>query len=77
MIWKRMGQIRQFNKLTDHQQLQIYAGGGADYAVAEEFLKHRRDEAKRFHGRDLRGYWHRAQRQSSSLSVCREDGSQA
>jgi NitT/TauT family transport system substrate-binding protein len=45
---EKNGQIRQFNKLTDHQQLQIYAGGGADYAVAEEFLKHRRDEAKRF-----------------------------
>ncbi len=45
---EKNGQIRQFNKLTDHQQLQIYAGGGADYAVADEFLKHRRDDAKRF-----------------------------
>ncbi|HEY6200562.1 MAG TPA: ABC transporter substrate-binding protein [Candidatus Binatia bacterium] len=45
---EKSGQIGRFNKLTDNRQLKIYAGGGADYAVANSFLKDRREEAKKF-----------------------------
>jgi len=45
---EKTGQINRFNKLTDHKQLKIYAGGGADYAVAASFLQNRRDDAKKF-----------------------------
>lgn len=45
---EKTGQISRFNKLTDHKQLKIYAGGGADYAVAASFLQKRRDDAKKF-----------------------------
>jgi hypothetical protein len=33
---------------ADHKRLNIYAGGGADYAMAVGFLKTRREEAKNF-----------------------------
>ncbi|HEY3151919.1 MAG TPA: ABC transporter substrate-binding protein [Candidatus Binatia bacterium] len=42
------GQIDRLNKLTDNRQLKIFAGGGADYAVATSFLKNRRDDVKKF-----------------------------
>jgi ABC-type nitrate/sulfonate/bicarbonate transport system substrate-binding protein len=42
------GQIDRLNKLTDNRQLKIFAGGGADYAVATAFLKNRRDDVKKF-----------------------------
>jgi NitT/TauT family transport system substrate-binding protein len=45
---EKTGQINRFNKLTDNKQLKIYAGGGADYAVAASFLKNRRDDVKKF-----------------------------
>ncbi len=45
---EKTGQLKRFNRLTDHKQLKIYAGGGADYAVAAPLLKARRDTAKRF-----------------------------
>jgi ABC-type nitrate/sulfonate/bicarbonate transport system substrate-binding protein len=45
---EKSGQINNFNKLTDNRQLKIYAGGGADYAVATSFLKTRRDDVKKF-----------------------------
>jgi len=45
---EKSGQINRFNKLTDNKQLKIYAGGGADYAVAASFLQNRRDDAKKF-----------------------------
>jgi NitT/TauT family transport system substrate-binding protein len=45
---EKTGQINRFNKLTDHKQLKIFAGGGADYAVAASFLQNRRDDAKKF-----------------------------
>jgi len=45
---EKNGQLNRFNRLTDHKQLKIYAGGGADYAVATAFLKNRRQEAKQF-----------------------------
>jgi ABC-type nitrate/sulfonate/bicarbonate transport system substrate-binding protein len=45
---EKSGQINRFNKLTDNKQLKIYAGGGADYAVATSFLQNRRDDVKKF-----------------------------
>jgi ABC-type nitrate/sulfonate/bicarbonate transport system substrate-binding protein len=45
---EKTGQISSFNRLTDNRQLKIFAGGGADYAVATSFLKNRRDDVKKF-----------------------------
>lgn len=45
---EKTGQIGNFNRLTDNRQLKIFAGGGADYAVATSFLKNRRDDVKKF-----------------------------
>lgn len=45
---EKTGQLARFNKLTDNKQLKIYAGGGADYAVATSFLQNRRDDVKKF-----------------------------
>ena len=45
---ERTGEIKRLKRLTDHKQLKIYAGGGADYAVSAIFLKSRRNEAKQF-----------------------------
>ena len=45
---EKTGQISRFNKLADNKQLKIYAGGGADYAVAASFLQNRRDDVKKF-----------------------------
>ena len=45
---EKTGQIKRFNRLTDHKQLKIYAGGGADYAISAAFLKNRRAAAKQF-----------------------------
>ena len=45
---EQAGQLGRLNRLTDNRQLKIYAGGGADYAVATSFLKNRRDDVKKF-----------------------------
>ena len=45
---EKAGQIDRLNKLTDNRQLKIFAGGGADYAVATSFLKNRRGDVKKF-----------------------------
>ena len=45
---EKTGQIKRLNRLTDHKQLKIYAGGGADYAISAAFLKSRREDTKRF-----------------------------
>ncbi len=45
---EKTGAIKTLNRLTDHKQLKIYAGGGADYAISAALLKNRRDEAKKF-----------------------------
>jgi NitT/TauT family transport system substrate-binding protein len=45
---EKSGQIKSLNRLTDHKQLKIYAGGGADYAISTALLKNRRDDAKKF-----------------------------
>jgi len=45
---EKTGQLDRLNRLTDHKQLKIYAGGGADYAMSAPFLKNRREDAKRF-----------------------------
>jgi len=45
---EKTGQIKSFRTLADHKRLNIYAGGGADYAISVAFLKKRRQEAKSF-----------------------------
>jgi ABC-type nitrate/sulfonate/bicarbonate transport system substrate-binding protein len=45
---EKIGALARLNRLTDHKELKIYAGGGADYAVAASFLKGRREDAKNF-----------------------------
>lgn len=45
---ERTGAIKKFHVLADHKKLDIYAGGGADYAVSAGFLKDHRDRAKSF-----------------------------
>jgi ABC-type nitrate/sulfonate/bicarbonate transport system substrate-binding protein len=45
---EKTGQVRNFRILADHKGLNIYAGGGADYAMAAEFLKTHREQAKNF-----------------------------
>jgi sulfonate transport system substrate-binding protein len=45
---EKSGEIKKLTKLTDHKQLKIYAGGGADYAISAALLKDRREDAKKF-----------------------------
>ena len=45
---EKSGEIKKLTKLTDHKQLKIYAGGGADYAISAALLKNRRDDAKKY-----------------------------
>ena len=45
---EKTGKLNRLTRLTDHKQLRIYAGGGADYAISAAFLKERREDAKRF-----------------------------
>jgi ABC-type nitrate/sulfonate/bicarbonate transport system substrate-binding protein len=45
---EKTGQIKKLNRLTDHQQLKLYAGGGADYAISASLLKDRREDVKKF-----------------------------
>ncbi|HWH78057.1 MAG TPA: ABC transporter substrate-binding protein [Candidatus Binatus sp.] len=45
---EKSGEIKRLNRLADHKQLKIYAGGGADYAMSATFLKNRREDAKKF-----------------------------
>lgn len=45
---EKSGQIKNFNRLTDNRLLKLYAGGGADYAIAARLLKDQREDAKRF-----------------------------
>jgi len=45
---EKTGDARKFHILADHKQLNIYAGGGADYAVSAAFLNNHRAESKSF-----------------------------
>jgi len=45
---EKTGRIKSFRILADHKRLNIYAGGGADYAMAVVFLKKYRQDAKSF-----------------------------
>ena len=45
---EKSGAIKKLTRLSDHKQLRIYAGGGADYAMSATLLKNRRDDAKKF-----------------------------
>jgi hypothetical protein len=45
---EKNGALARLHRLSDHKKLKIYAGGGADYAVATSFLKSRREDAKKF-----------------------------
>jgi NitT/TauT family transport system substrate-binding protein len=49
------GALARLHRLADHKELKIYAGGGADYAVAASFLKSRREDAKKFMAGICRG----------------------
>ena len=73
---EKTGQINRFNKLTDNNQLKIYAGGGADYAVAASFLQNRARRREEIHGRDLRRHRYGKKRQSKSVGVCRQERAQ-
>jgi ABC-type nitrate/sulfonate/bicarbonate transport system substrate-binding protein len=44
----KTGAVKKFRILADHKKLNIYAGGGADYAMSAEFLKNHRLSAKTF-----------------------------
>ena len=45
---EKNGALARLHRLSDHKELKIYAGGGADYAVATSFLKNRREDVKKF-----------------------------
>jgi NitT/TauT family transport system substrate-binding protein len=45
---EKSGEIKKLTRLTDHRELKIYAGGGADYAISVALLNNRRDDAKKF-----------------------------
>lgn len=45
---EKSGEMAKFRALTDHKKLNIYAGGGGDYAISATFLKQSRDKAKIF-----------------------------
>ena len=45
---EKTGEIAKLIRLSDHKQLKIYAGGGADYAMTAKFLSNRREDAKKF-----------------------------
>jgi len=45
---EKSGEIKKLTRLTDHRELKIYAGGGADYAISAALLRNRRDDAKSF-----------------------------
>ena len=45
---EKTGQIKRFHRLTDHKQLKIYAGGGADYAISAAILAKQREAGKKF-----------------------------
>src|SRR5947207_1094937 len=45
---EKTGRFKDLRVLTDHKQLKIYAGGGADYAMSSAFLRNHRLEAKSF-----------------------------
>lgn len=63
---EKSGEIRKFRVLADHKTLNIYAGGGADYAISGAFLRNRRSAAKSF----LSGV-------CQSISLARKDKLQA
>ncbi len=45
---EKTGQDKKFRVLTDYKKLNIYTGGGADYAVSPLFLRESRDRVKAF-----------------------------
>lgn len=45
---EKNGALARLHRLSDHKELKIYAGGGADYAVATSFLNSRREDVKKF-----------------------------
>ena len=45
---EKTGDAKKFHILTDHKKLNIYAGGGGDYAMSAMFLKNHRPESKTF-----------------------------
>jgi ABC-type nitrate/sulfonate/bicarbonate transport system substrate-binding protein len=66
---EKSGRIKDFRILADHKRLNIYAGGGADYAVATAFLKNRRPEAKSFMAAICEGIAVARQNKSKALEI--------
>ena len=66
---KKTGQIKNFRVLADHRQLNVYAGGGADYAMTVAFLKTRRQAAKTFIRGICDGIAVAKQNQSKALEI--------
>ena len=66
---KKTGQIKNFRVLADHKRLNIYAGGGADYATTVAFLKTRRQAAKTFIRGICDGIAVAKQNQSKALEI--------
>lgn len=63
---KKSGAIKKLTRLTDHKQLKIYAGGGADYAIGAALLQNRRGDAKKFMSAICEG-----------IALARKDGAKA
>ena len=66
---EKTGQIKNFRILADHKQLNIYAGGGADYAMTVAFLKTRRQAAKSFMSSICEGIALAKQNQSKAMEI--------
>lgn len=45
---EKSGLDKTFRVLTDYEQLNVYTGGGGDYAVSRSFLRESRDKVKAF-----------------------------
>ncbi len=69
---EKTGQLKRFNRLTDHKQLRIYAGGGADYAISAAALKEPASRRQTIHERDLRRYFDRQERQCEGIGLRRQ-----
>lgn len=69
---EKTGRIKDFRILADHKRLNIYAGGGADYAISAGFLKSRRPEAKKFMAAICEGITLSRQDKPKALEIMRK-----
>jgi len=66
---EKTGQIKNFRILADHKRLNIYAGGGADYAMTVALLKTRRQVAKTFMSGICEGIALAKQNQAKAMEI--------